>query len=47
MNRRVEIRICAPEDTDMARPEGAPVGTSKGVKSTNTSKFIGNKNSGY
>lgn len=46
MNRRVEVRVCAPEDAEMPKPEGA-VSTSKGVKSTNSSKFIGNKNSGY
>lgn len=46
MNRRVEIRVCGPNDTEMSRPEGAPR-SSKGVKSTSSSKFIGNKNSGY
>jgi hypothetical protein len=43
MNRRVEIRVCQPTDSEMARPEGYV--PSKGVKST--SKFIGNKNSGF
>ncbi|MBL0101660.1 MAG: OmpA family protein [Saprospiraceae bacterium] len=46
MNRRVEIRVCGTNDTEMSRPEGAPR-SSKGVKSTSSSKFIGNKNSGY
>ncbi|MBL0026650.1 MAG: OmpA family protein [Saprospiraceae bacterium] len=44
MNRRVEIRVCTPTDSEMAKPEGY-VPTGKGVKST--SRFIGNKNSGY
>jgi hypothetical protein len=44
MNRRVEFRVCGPDDKEMPKPEGA---TSKGVKSTSDSKFIGNKNSGY
>lgn len=43
MNRRVEFRICGDADVEMGRPESA----SKGVKSTNSSRFIGNKNSGY
>jgi hypothetical protein len=46
MNRRVEIRICTPTDAEMARPAGSSP-SSKGVKSTSASKFIGNKNSGY
>ncbi|MBC7886002.1 MAG: OmpA family protein, partial [Saprospiraceae bacterium] len=45
MNRRVEIRVCGANDVEMARPEGASTG--KGVKSNNSSRFIGNKNSGY
>lgn len=44
MNRRVEIRVCQPTDSEMAKPEGY-VPSSRGVKST--SKFIGNKNSGF
>lgn len=43
MNRRVEIRVCEPTDAEMAKPEGYV--PTKGVRST--SKFIGNKNSGY
>ncbi|MBK9736096.1 MAG: hypothetical protein IPO92_14525 [Saprospiraceae bacterium] len=46
MNRRVEFRVCNPEDNEMARPEGSSP-SMKGVKSTNSSRFIGNKNSGY
>lgn len=46
MNRRVEIRVCNPTDAEMTRPAGALPG-GKGVKSTSSSKFIGNKNSGY
>lgn len=46
MNRRVEIRVCGPNDSEMSRPGGSD-SSSKGVKSTNTSKFIGNKNSGF
>jgi outer membrane protein OmpA-like peptidoglycan-associated protein len=46
MNRRVELRICGAGDADMERPAGAAP-HSKGVKSTSSSKFIGNKNSGY
>jgi OmpA-OmpF porin, OOP family len=46
MNRRVEIRVCNASDAEMARPAGS-VPASKGVKSTSSSKFIGNKNSGY
>jgi len=46
MNRRVEIRVCNPTDAEMTRPAGALSG-GKGVKSTSSSKFIGNKNSGY
>jgi outer membrane protein OmpA-like peptidoglycan-associated protein len=46
MNRRVEIRVCGPNDTEMTKPEGyMPASSSKGVKST--SRFIGNKNSGF
>lgn len=47
MNRRVEFRLCADGDTEMPRPTGSSNNTSKGVKSTNSSRFIGNKNSGY
>jgi len=46
MNRRVEVRVCNPTDTEMARPAGSSP-SSKGVKSSSSSKFIGNKNSGY
>lgn len=46
MNRRVEFRLCADGDAEMARPSGSN-NSSKGVKSTNSSRFIGNKNSGY
>ncbi len=44
MNRRVEIRVCNPTDSEMSKPEGY-VPSSKGIKSS--SRFIGNKNSGY
>jgi len=47
MNRRVEVRVCEPTDAEMSRPEGAAKGSAKSVKSTNSSRFIGNKNSGY
>lgn len=47
MNRRVEVRVCGPNDAEMSRPEGSSNSSSKGVKSTNSSKFIGNKNSGF
>jgi len=47
MNRRVEFRLCGEGDTEMARPDGSSNNSSKGVKSTNSSRFIGNKNSGY
>ncbi|MBK9254880.1 MAG: OmpA family protein [Saprospiraceae bacterium] len=46
MNRRVEFRVCAPDDKEMARPEGTST-TGTGVKSTGTSKVRGDKNSGY
>ncbi len=46
MNRRVEIKICGQDDKEMEKPAGSPAG-SKNVKSTSSSKFIGNKNSGY
>ncbi|MGB4958161.1 MAG: OmpA family protein [Saprospiraceae bacterium] len=45
MNRRVEIRVCNPEDAEMGQPEGYVPG--RGVRSTKSSRFIGNKNSGY
>lgn len=45
MNRRVEFRVCATDDTDMARPEGSA--TSKRVNNSSRSKFVGDKNSGY
>ncbi len=47
MNRRVEFRVCGDGDAEMARPTGSSNSSSKGVKSTNSSRFIGNKNSGY
>ncbi|MBK8625551.1 MAG: OmpA family protein [Saprospiraceae bacterium] len=46
MNRRVEIRVCGPNDNEMSKPESTS-SSSKSVKSTNSSKFIGNKNSGF
>jgi OmpA-OmpF porin, OOP family len=48
MNRRVEFRVCAPEDSEMARPEGASsTGRGKSVKGAGSTKYVGNKNSGY
>ncbi len=49
MNRRVEFRVCAPEDAEMARPAGssASTGKGKGVKGASATKFTGNKNAGY
>jgi flagellar motor protein MotB len=47
MNRRVEFRVCLPEDSDMARPAGSDAGRRKGVKGTGRSKYVGDKNSGY
>ncbi|MBK9150956.1 MAG: OmpA family protein [Saprospiraceae bacterium] len=48
MNRRVEFRVCMPEDKEMSRPEGsAGKGMGTGVKSTGSSKGTGDKNSGY
>jgi len=46
MNRRVEFRVCGSDDADMNAPSGVG-SSSKGVKSTGSSKFIGNKNTGY
>ena len=50
MNRRVEFRLCEPTDTDMARPDGASVGSGgRGNSGSGNSGaiFRGNKNSGY
>jgi len=46
MNRRVEVRVCAPADSEMGRPEG-PAPKIMSDKSSRGTKFIGNKNSGY
>lgn len=42
MNRRVDFRICGPEDANMEKPKG-PTST----KDTGTSRKVGNKNSGF
>ncbi|MBK8818776.1 MAG: OmpA family protein [Saprospiraceae bacterium] len=49
MNRRVEFRVCGPDDAEMAAPAvgSSSMEKSSSTKSTKTSKFIGNKNSGY
>jgi OOP family OmpA-OmpF porin len=49
MNRRVEFRVCGPEDVEMTAPAvgSSSMEKSSSSKSTKTSKFIGNKNSGY
>lgn len=46
MNRRVEVRVCTPTDSEMGRPEG-PAPRTMSDKSSRGTKFIGNKNSGY
>lgn len=49
MNRRVEFRVCEPGDQEMSAPSvGSSMSERSGEKkSGKTSKFIGNKNSGY
>ncbi|MCB9309179.1 MAG: OmpA family protein [Lewinellaceae bacterium] len=47
MNRRVEFRLCEPTDADMERPSSSFSTKGTGVKSTGSSRFIGNKNAGY
>lgn len=48
MNRRVEFRLCQDGDKEMTKPAGSSnKSSSKGVKSSNSSRFIGDKNSGY
>ncbi len=44
MNRRVDIRVCGPSDMNMEKPEGTIKGTGS---SRGSSRFIGNKNSGF
>lgn len=46
INRRVEIRVCAPGDQEMSKPEGS-FPNFKGVKSRSASKMIGDKNAGF
>jgi OmpA-OmpF porin, OOP family len=46
MNRRVEFRVCEPGDSDMGKPEGGSVGSSRRTGSGGAT-FKGNKNSGY
>ncbi len=48
MNRRVEVRVCAPTDSEMAKPEGPAIKSfSKTEGNSRGTKFIGNKNSGF
>src|SRR5690606_30189258 len=44
MNRRVEFRVCEAGDQEMSAPS---VGSSMSEKPAKTTKFSGNKNSGY
>ena len=46
MNRRVEFRVCMPDDAEMQKPAGS-AGSKSGVKSSGTSRGTGDKNSGY
>ncbi len=47
INRRVEFRVCNPEDYDMSRPEGPNAGVNSYGSSRPGSKYKGYKNSGY
>lgn len=47
MNRRVEFRVCQPGDAEMSAPAVGSSMSEKSSKSTKTTKFSGNKNSGY
>lgn len=42
MNRRVDFRVCGPNDVQMEKPEGPT-----SIKGTGTSRKVGNKNSGF
>ena len=47
VNRRVEFRVCQPGDAEMSAPAVGSSMSEKSSKSTKTTKFSGNKNSGY
>jgi outer membrane protein OmpA-like peptidoglycan-associated protein len=47
INRRVEFKVAAPEDTEMAAPNGPNVGSDTPGSSRKGSKYSGNANSGY
>jgi len=47
INRRVEFRVCNPEDYDMPRPEGPEAGVNSYGSSRPGSKYKSYKNSGY
>lgn len=42
MNRRVDIRVCGPNDTNMEKPKASST-----IKGTGTSRKVGDKNSGF
>lgn len=48
MNRRVEVRVCAPTDAEMTKPVGPSIkSNNKNEGTSRSTKFIGNKNSGF